>query len=157
MNFAPTTAQICNFRTTLVEIAGGNKKPSPVASDCQEKVKAPEQPQAILGLTDQTSSNSSEKHLSESPQDKKDSKKPSIKQLVPFGAKRTQKAVKKATTKLDQHVEVKEEPQETEMNEENKESSSAPPKSVLKKNGQYAAGKSSPTGETGVGSKRVRT
>ena len=41
--------------------------------------------------------------------------------------------------------------------EANKESSSAPPKSALKKNGQYAAGKSSPTGETGVGSKRTKT
>ena len=75
--------------------------------------------------------------------------------------------MKKSTAKLEQHVEVKEEPQETTEGEEKKEVSSAPPKSVLKKNGQYAAGKSSPgkvssgkvslSSEASVGSKRSRS
>ena len=64
--------------------------------------------------------------------------------------------MKKAAAKLEQHVEVKEEPQEAEETEEVKEVSSAPTKSVLKKNGQYAAGKASPTSEASVGSKRSK-
>jgi len=73
--------------------------------------------------------------------------------------------VKKAAAKLEQHVEVKEEPKEAEVHEEVKEVkdvkevkevSSAPTKSVLKKNGQYAAGKASPTSEASVGSKRSK-
>ena len=64
--------------------------------------------------------------------------------------------MKKAAAKLEQHVEVKEEPKEAEETEEVKEVSSAPTKSVLKKNGQYAAGKASPTSEASVGSKRSK-
>ena len=73
--------------------------------------------------------------------------------------------MKKAAAKLEQHVEVKEEPKEAEVHEEVKEVkdvkevkevSSAPTKSVLKKNGQYATGKASPTSEASVGSKRSK-
>ena len=76
--------------------------------------------------------------------------------------------MKKAAAKLEQHVEVKEEPKEAEVHEEVKEvkdvkevkevkeASSAPTKSVLKKNGQYAAGKASPTSEASVGNKRSK-
>ena len=77
--------------------------------------------------------------------------------MTPFGVKRTQKATRKNAFKLDQNIDVKEEPVVQEEIEEQKEVVSAPPKSALKKNGQYMAGKTSPSSDTGVGTKRGKT